>query len=153
MCLQCRRPGVDPWVRKSAWTRQWQPLQDSRLENPMDTGAWQATVHRATNSRTSLTNTHTQRKPHRAPLPWHRVRTGQACGTEARPPLGSMALWSQTSGSRSMAKELRLCSCLTTALSGPRQGSLMPPRRQRNLRMISRQVIWLPHACSTKKLK
>ena len=28
------------------------PLQNSCLENPMDRGAWQATVHRVTKSRT-----------------------------------------------------------------------------------------------------
>ena len=30
------------------------PFQYSRLENPMDRGAWQAAVHRATQSRTQL---------------------------------------------------------------------------------------------------
>ena len=30
------------------------PLQYSCLENPMDTGAWQATVHRVTESQTQL---------------------------------------------------------------------------------------------------
>ena len=29
-------------------------LQDSCLENPMDSGAWWATVHRVTNSRTQM---------------------------------------------------------------------------------------------------
>ena len=24
-CLQCRRPGFNPWVRKLPWTRKWQP--------------------------------------------------------------------------------------------------------------------------------
>ena len=24
-CLQCRRPGFDPWVRKILWWRKWQP--------------------------------------------------------------------------------------------------------------------------------
>ena len=32
------------------------PLQDSCLENPMDRGAWQATVHGVTKSRTWLSN-------------------------------------------------------------------------------------------------
>ena len=30
------------------------PLQDSCLENPLDRGAWQATVYRATKSQTQL---------------------------------------------------------------------------------------------------
>ena len=25
ICLQCRRPGFDPWVGKIPWRRQWQP--------------------------------------------------------------------------------------------------------------------------------
>ena len=25
LCLQCRRPGSDPWVRKIPWRRKWQP--------------------------------------------------------------------------------------------------------------------------------
>ena len=24
-CLQCRRPGFDPWVGKISWRRKWQP--------------------------------------------------------------------------------------------------------------------------------
>ena len=24
-CLQCGRPGLDPWVRKIPWRRKWQP--------------------------------------------------------------------------------------------------------------------------------
>ena len=41
------------------------PLQYSRLKNPMDRGAWQATVHRVTKSQTRLkqvsTAQHTQK--------------------------------------------------------------------------------------------
>ena len=25
ICLQCRRPGFDPWVRKIPWRKEWQP--------------------------------------------------------------------------------------------------------------------------------
>ena len=25
ICLQCRRPGFDPWVGKTPWRRKWQP--------------------------------------------------------------------------------------------------------------------------------
>ena len=39
------------------------PLQHSRLENPTDRGAWQATVHGATKSLSQLsTSTHTDTK-------------------------------------------------------------------------------------------
>ena len=36
ICLQCRRPGFDPWVGKVPWRRAWQSIQCSCLENPMD---------------------------------------------------------------------------------------------------------------------
>ena len=42
---QCRRHGFDPWVGKISWRRKWQPTPVSCLENSMDRGAWQATVH------------------------------------------------------------------------------------------------------------
>ena len=44
--------GFDPWVGKIPGGGHGNPLQYSCLENPMDRGAWQATVHRVTNSRT-----------------------------------------------------------------------------------------------------
>ena len=78
-CLQCRRSGFNPWVSKITWRREWQlttvflppcskkrgskkyfgegngtPLQYSCLENPMDGGAWKATVHGVTEGWTRL---------------------------------------------------------------------------------------------------
>ena len=50
---KCRRPKrceFDPWVRKIPWRRAWQPAH-SCLENPMDRGAWWATVHRVAETR------------------------------------------------------------------------------------------------------
>ena len=100
ICLQCGRPGFDPWLGKIPWRRKWQPtpvllpgksqgqrnlpgcspwglkesdtterlhfhfplsctgerngnpLQCSCLENPMDGGAWRATVHGVAKSQT-----------------------------------------------------------------------------------------------------
>ena len=49
MCLQHRRPGFDPWVGKITW-RNSNPFQSSCLENPVDRGAWWATVHWAAES-------------------------------------------------------------------------------------------------------
>ena len=46
--FQCRRCKLDPWIEKISWRRKWQPLQYSCLENPMDRGAWWATVHGVT---------------------------------------------------------------------------------------------------------
>jgi len=45
---------LDPRVGKIPWRRAWQPLQYSYLENPMDRGAWQATVPGVTTSWTLL---------------------------------------------------------------------------------------------------
>jgi len=36
---------IDPWVRKIPGEGNGNPLQYSCLGNPMDRGAWQATVH------------------------------------------------------------------------------------------------------------
>ena len=47
-CLPaCRRPGFDPQVGKIPREGNGNPLQYSYLENPMDRGAWQTTVHGA----------------------------------------------------------------------------------------------------------
>ena len=45
---QCRRPGFNPWVKKIPGEGSGNPLQYSCLGNPMDIGAWRATVHRVT---------------------------------------------------------------------------------------------------------
>ena len=44
------RDGFNPWVGKIPWRRAWQPLWYSNLENPLDRGTWQATVHGVTES-------------------------------------------------------------------------------------------------------
>ena len=36
ICLQCGRPGFDPWVRKIPWRRESLPTPVSGLENSMD---------------------------------------------------------------------------------------------------------------------
>ena len=43
ICLQCRRPWFDPWVRRSSGRGHGNPLQYSCLENLMDRGAWGVT--------------------------------------------------------------------------------------------------------------
>ena len=45
---QCRRQGVDPWVRKIPWRKKGNPLRYSCLGKFMDRGAWWATVHGVT---------------------------------------------------------------------------------------------------------
>ena len=49
-------PGFDPWVGKILWRRKWQPLQYACLENPVDGGAWKATVYGVAKSRTQLSD-------------------------------------------------------------------------------------------------
>ena len=44
------------------------PLQYSCLENPMDGGAWRATVHRVTKSQTQLKQLSTHEPPYYRPL-------------------------------------------------------------------------------------
>ena len=51
-CRRHKRHRFNLWVRKIPWCNN--PLQYSCLENPIDRVAWQATVHRLTESRTQL---------------------------------------------------------------------------------------------------
>ena len=54
-CRRLKRHGFDPSVRKVPWkTANGNPVQYSCPENPMDRGAWQATVHGVSNSWTQL---------------------------------------------------------------------------------------------------
>ena len=46
--------GSIPGLGRSSWEGSTNPLQYSCLENPMDRGAWQATVHRVSKSWTQL---------------------------------------------------------------------------------------------------
>ena len=49
-CRRHKRCGFNPWVRKIPWRRKWQPTPVFLLENPMDRGAWRATVCGVTES-------------------------------------------------------------------------------------------------------
>ena len=51
---QCRRTGLIPSPGRSPGEGNGNPLQYCCLENPMDGGAWRATVHRVTKSWTRL---------------------------------------------------------------------------------------------------
>jgi len=48
--------GLIPGLGRSPAEGNGNPLQYSCLENPMDSGAWWATVHRVTKSQTRLRN-------------------------------------------------------------------------------------------------
>ena len=54
--LKCRRPTFDPWVGKIPRGREWLPTLESFLENPMDRGTWQATVHGFTKGQTQVSD-------------------------------------------------------------------------------------------------
>ena len=49
-------PGSIPGLGRSSGEGDGHPLQYSCLENPMDRGAWRATVHGVTKSRTRLSD-------------------------------------------------------------------------------------------------
>ena len=53
-CRRHERHGFDPWVGKIPGGGNGFPLQYSCLENPMDRGAWWATIHRVTKSQTQM---------------------------------------------------------------------------------------------------
>ena len=55
MCLQCGRPGFDPWVRKIPWRRKWQPTPVLLPgESHGRRSLCDPTVHGVTKSRTWL---------------------------------------------------------------------------------------------------
>ena len=52
MCLQCGRPGFDPWVGKIPWQREWLPTPVFFQGKSMEWGCWWATVYAAAKSQT-----------------------------------------------------------------------------------------------------
>ena len=58
VCLQCGRPGIDPWVGKIPGEGKGYPLQHSCLENFMNRGAWWARVHGVAKIWTRLSDFH-----------------------------------------------------------------------------------------------
>ena len=49
-----KRHRFDPWVGKIPWRREWQHTPVFLPGDPMDRGAWQATVHGVAKSQTRL---------------------------------------------------------------------------------------------------
>ena len=56
ICLQCRKSRFNPWVGKILGEGNGNPLQYSCLENSMNRGTWQATVHGIAKDRTRLSS-------------------------------------------------------------------------------------------------
>ena len=52
-CRRHERHRLNPWVGKIPWGGHGTLFQHSCPENPMDRGAWQATVHRVAESDTT----------------------------------------------------------------------------------------------------
>ena len=44
-CRRCKRCRFNPLIGRIPWRRKWQPTPVFLAVNPMDRGAWQATVH------------------------------------------------------------------------------------------------------------
>ena len=55
-CRRHRRHGFNPWVGKIPWRSKWQPISVFLLGNPMDRGAWRATVLGISKSHTQLSD-------------------------------------------------------------------------------------------------
>ena len=51
ICLQCGRPGFDPWLGKIPWRRKWQPTPVLLL--PRKSHGWRSLVHGVAKSRVS----------------------------------------------------------------------------------------------------
>ena len=65
-----RDKGSVPGLRRSPGGGHGNPLQYSCLENPMDRGAWWATVHGVTKSQTRLRRLSTHSTAHRNDYIW-----------------------------------------------------------------------------------
>ena len=59
-----RDSGLISGLRRSPGGGHGNPLQHSCLVNPMDRGAWQATVHRVAKSQTQLSDSYTHTHTH-----------------------------------------------------------------------------------------
>ena len=81
-CQRRKGQGFDPWAGKIAWSKKWQLLQNSCLENSMNGGTWWATESRtclsmhAKASHICGHNSYSVDPP--APLKWE-VPTGNTC--------------------------------------------------------------------------
>ena len=79
ICLQCRRPGFDPWVRKISWRRKWQPTPVFLPgKSHVDREAWWATIHEVTktwlSNQTTLIHSHQLQEVGTFTIPMFKMR-------------------------------------------------------------------------------
>ena len=88
------RPGFNPWVEKIPEEGNGSPVQSSCLENPVDRGAWMATVHGVTESRTPLNDSQTHTHTHSVSLllSYWRSKTDPLAFSVLPPPPSSLPL-------------------------------------------------------------
>jgi len=74
---ETRRCAFNPWIPKIPWRRggHGNPLPYSCLENPMDKGAWWATVHEVTKSQTRLKGLSTHTRGTTSPVQFSSVQS------------------------------------------------------------------------------
>ena len=61
ICLECIRPGFNPWVRKIAWRRKWQPTPVFLPEKPQEQrslAGYSPWGHKESDTTEGLTRTH-----------------------------------------------------------------------------------------------
>ena len=56
ICLQCRRPGANPWFGRPPGEGNDNALQYPCWKNLIDSGAWWATVHRVAKSQAQMSD-------------------------------------------------------------------------------------------------
>ena len=79
-CRRCKRPRLDSLIggrHPGAGGGHGSPLQYSCLENPMDRGAWWATVHRVARSQTRLKQLSTHACVHSVNNTYHYRKFGK----------------------------------------------------------------------------
>ena len=119
---RCRRLGFDPWVRKIAWRRKWQPTPVFLPGESHGQGAWWTTVHGVAKNQTQLSmHAHT-----------HLVGPSSQGDLEESDTMGHiLSTWCGNITMRLPGHHLCLCNlCQPHVLSEPQYSSyLLPPNK------------------------
>ena len=107
-------------VWKMLWRKTWQHIQYSCLEKLMDGGAWQATVHRVSQSQTWLKRQHAGMHEQKRTEKWDsKADNSQTSKNLVRP-------FSKLAATAAVAKSLQSCPTLCDPIDGSPPGSLIP---------------------------